>query len=92
MAFKYFAEEYYAFSEVSENLKCLISSCINDDHKCWAITLGIEYSATDCSLVLGSSILHNLSVGDTICFLCIPVCWGECSSIHNAARRSVLQF
>ncbi len=37
----------------------------------------------------GSSVLHYMSVGDSVLILRFSLCWGECSSIHYAAGRWV---
>lgn len=90
MAFQYFAQEYYPFSEVS-------SSQIYHDSYSSLIFLStfirtpILYTFIFFVLVpvwhQGAGILHCVSVGNSLRILRVTVSGGKRSSIHHATRR-----
>lgn len=81
LAFQYFAQEYYPFSEV-------ITSQICDCVCCLKVFLRLKFSHVIVRL-LGAGVLHHLLVGDPLRLLCVPVSGRKCASVHHATRRWV---
>lgn len=84
MAFQYFAQEYYPFSEVKsahiydiQNF-LLFLCCLSGTYS------GLYYS---WYLNQGAGLLHHLPLGDPFRFLCVFVSGWKCASVHHAARR-----
>lgn len=88
MAFQYFAQEYYPFSEVQSLIWYGSFYVLGTD---FLPLQGLLYLFYNLSFVpdwhQGAGILHHLPVGDPLRLLCVTVSGGKCASVHHATRR-----
>lgn len=88
MAFQYFAQEYYPFSEVSSSQITMHSFSLLIFLSTFIITPILAlYFVLVPVWHQGAGILHRVSVGNSFRILRVTVSGGKCSSIHHATRR-----
>lgn len=87
MAFQYFAQEYYPFSEVTPP-QIYHTQYFHDLFLLYVVCHSLLFFfSLSPDVNQGAGLLHDLPLGDPFRFLCVSVSGWKCASVHHAARR-----